>query len=88
MNENNEVHTEFFANYTRALLDRDAAAIVAHYAVPALTEFPGQRILVTDARQTKDFFAGAFGQYAEVVQANADINVVAKTDHRIWADVA
>ncbi|WP_166969255.1 Cif family virulence factor [Brevibacterium atlanticum] len=87
MNENNEVHTEFFATYTHALLDRDAAAIADHYAVPALIEFPGQRILVTDARQTEDFFAGAFGQYAEVAQADADITVAAKTDHSIWADV-
>lgn len=87
MDENNEVHTEFFATYTRALLDRDAATIAAHYTVPALIEFPGQRILVTDSRQTEDFFTGAFGQYAEVTQADADIKVAAQTDHSIWADV-
>lgn len=27
MNENNDVHTQFFDSYTRALIDRDAAAI-------------------------------------------------------------
>lgn len=63
MNENNEVHTQFFDSYTRALIDREAAAIAELYAMPALIEFPGQRILVTDAGQTHDFFAQAVGQY-------------------------
>lgn len=87
MNANPEVHTEFFASYTRALLDRDAAAIADHYAVPAQIEFPGQRIAVTDARQTEGFFGGAFGRYAEVAEVDSDIAVVAETDHSIWADV-
>lgn len=58
--------TEFFDSYRRALLDRDAAGIAAHYAVPALIEFPGQAIAVSDAAQTKSFFASAFDQYADV----------------------
>lgn len=88
MDENNEVATEFFAAYAKALLDRDAEAIAAHYAVPALIEFPGQRIVVTDAAQTVEFFAGAFAQYEGVTEADAVVEVVAATGHSIWADVS
>ncbi|GGC36908.1 DUF4440 domain-containing protein [Brevibacterium sediminis] len=87
MNENKEVHRQFFDTYTRALIDRDAAAIADHYAVPALIEFPGQRILVTEAAQTESFFASAFGQYSGVTEVNAEVTVAASTDHSIWADV-
>lgn len=87
MDENSEVHTTFFGTYSRALLNRDAAAIADHYAVPAQIEFPDQRITVTDAKQTEEFFAGAFGQYADVTDADAAIEVVARTGHSIWADV-
>lgn len=83
----NTIAREFFDTYTGALLDRDAAAIAAHYAVPALIEFPDQRILVTDAAQTEEFFAGAFGQYEGVVKAHATVSVVAATAHSVWADV-
>lgn len=41
MNGNNEVHTQFFDSYTRALIDREAAAIAEHYEVPAAD--PGHR---------------------------------------------
>lgn len=78
---------EFFDAYTRALLDRDAGAVAGHYAVPALIEFPEQAIAVTDAGQTEDFFAGAFGQYENVSAADATVDVVAATGHSIWADV-
>src|SRR5699024_846113 len=77
MNENNDVHTESFDTYTRALIGRDAAAIADHYAVPALIEFPAQRISVTDAGQTESFFAGAFGQYEAVTEADAVVSVIA-----------
>lgn len=87
MNENNDVHTEFFDTYARALIDRVAAAIADHYAVPALIEFPGQRISVTDAGQTESFFAGAFGQYEAVTEVDTAVSVVASTGHSIWADV-
>ena len=87
MNENNEVHTQFFDTYTRALIDRDASAIADHYAVPALIEFPGQRILVTEAAQTESFFANAFGQYSGVTEVNADVTVAASSEHSIWADL-
>lgn len=87
MDGNNDVCAEFFDTYTRAPLDRDAAAIADHYAVPAQIEFPGQRLAVTDERQTVEFFAGAFGQYEKVTDIDVAINVVAETGHSIWADV-
>lgn len=88
MNGNNDVCTEFFDTYIRALLDRDASAISDHYAVPAQIEFPGQRIAVTDGSQTAEFFAGAFEQYEAVTDIDVTVDVVAETGHSIWADVA
>lgn len=88
MNEDNEVHTQFFDAYTRALIDRDVSAIADHYAVPALIEFPGQRILVTEVAQTESFFASAFGQYSGVTEVDVDVTVAASTEHSIWADVS
>ena len=78
---------QFFASYTRALLDRDAKAIAEHYAVPALIEFPDHPIAVSDVSQTEQFFSGAFGQYEAVSTTHATIKVVAETGHSIWADV-
>lgn len=83
----NETTQEFFNGYTRALLDRDAAAIAGHYAVPALIAFPDQAIAVTDAAQTVQFFEGAAAQYDGVSEATAAVDVVAETGHSIWADV-
>lgn len=79
---------EFFETYTRALLDRDAAAIAAHYAVPSLIEFPDQRIVVFEAAQTENFFRTAFEQYEGITRADADIDVVEKTGHSVWAAVS
>ncbi len=81
------VAEEFFDTYTRHLLDRDAAALADAYAVPALIEFPRQRILVTDTAQTEQFFAGAFGQYEGIRDASTTITVPAATDHSIWVVV-
>lgn len=81
------VAEEFFDTYTRHLLSRDAAALADAYAVPALIELPRQRILVTDAAQTEQFFAGAFGQYEGVEDASTTITVPAATDHSIWVVV-
>lgn len=83
----NTVAQEFFDAYTRALLERDAKALAEHYAVPALIEFPGRRIIVSNARQTEEFFTGAFGQYEGVSAADAAVEIVAATGHSIWADV-
>lgn len=83
----NTVAQEFFEAYTRALLARDAGAIADHYAVPALIEFPGQAVAVSEAGQTEEFFAGALAQYADVSDARAAVDVVAETGHSLWADV-
>lgn len=83
----NATADQFFETYARALLDRDAAAIGAQYGVPALIEFPDQRVAVTDSSQTEGFFNGAFGQYEGVAEAHARVDVVAETAHSIWADV-
>lgn len=84
----NTVAAQFFDSYQRALLARDAKAVAEHYAVPALIEFPDQAIAVSDASQTEGFFAGAFGQYDAVTDVDAEVRVVAATNHSIWADVA
>lgn len=76
----------FFESYTRALLDRDPAAIADLYAVPALIEFPGEAIAVTDRSQTERFFEGAFAQYADVTESHALVTVVASAPHSIWVD--
>jgi ketosteroid isomerase-like protein len=86
MNEHT-IAREFFETYTRALLDRNADAIAALYAVPALIAFPGQVIAVADRAQTAAFFASAFGQYDGVTDARAAVDVVAETGHSVWADV-
>ncbi|MCD1286027.1 MULTISPECIES: nuclear transport factor 2 family protein [unclassified Brevibacterium] len=87
MDENSDVVSQFFAAYAKALLDRDVEAIAAHYAVPALIEFPGQRIVVTEAAQTVDFFARALAQYVKVTEADAVFEIAAAADHSIWVEV-
>lgn len=77
---------KFFDDYRRALLGRDASAIAAYYAVPALIEFPDQRP-GHRRPQTEEFFAGAFGQYEGVSRADAAVKVLAQTGHNLWADV-
>lgn len=84
---NNTVAREFFETYANALLSRDAHRIADHYSVPALIEFPGQPIAVSDVSQTEAFFAGAFDQYEGVSEARTTIAVVAESSHSIWADV-
>ncbi|MBB2922058.1 hypothetical protein [Cellulomonas cellasea] len=81
-----EVH-EFFDRYAAALLARDEAAVARLYAVPALIVFPGTTIPVTDARQTEQFFASAWEQYAGVDSADARITLLAHGPAGVWADV-
>src|SRR5690606_21988684 len=78
---------DFFEEYARTLLARDAAGIAAHYAVPALILFPGQSIPVNDAAQTEQFFVGAFAQYEGVTAARAEVRIAGEAPHSIWADV-
>lgn len=81
------VAQSFFAAYQEALLNRDAASIARHYAVPGLIAFPNQPVPITSQAQTEKFFTGAFGQYEGVTDASFDVIVVAATGHSIWADV-
>ncbi|KGM03061.1 DUF4440 domain-containing protein [Cellulomonas cellasea] len=81
-----EVH-EFFDRYAAALLARDEAAVARLYAVPALIVFPGTTIPVTDARQTEQFFASAWEQYAGVDTAEPRIALLARGPASVWADV-
>ena len=83
-----DVTDEFFARYARALLARDADAVAAMYAVPALIAFPGRSIAVGDRQQTRDFFASTWPSYEGVTEAEPQVQVLAATDHSVWADVA
>ncbi|HET6379446.1 MAG TPA: hypothetical protein VFH63_00215 [candidate division Zixibacteria bacterium] len=77
----------FFDRYVAALLARDEAAIARMYAVPSLILFPGQAIAVSDARQTQDFFARAWGQYEGVDSADHEIRIMGQAPGTVWADV-
>lgn len=78
---------EFFDRYARALLARDAKAIARMYAVPSLIIFPGHSIPVSDARQTEEFFAAAWGQYEGVSELEKRLAIMGETPGSIWADV-
>jgi ketosteroid isomerase-like protein len=78
---------EFFAGYRDALMARDERRVARLYAVPGLILFPGQRIAVSDERQTEHFFASAWGQYKGVTDTHTEIAVVAETSGSVWADV-
>ena len=77
----------FFKNYAAALLARDAKAIAGMYAVPSLILFPGTSIPVSDSRQTEEFFASAFGQYAGVDDVEKQIVIMGEAPGTVWADV-
>ena len=78
---------QFFDRYADALLVRDAAAIARMYAVPSLVLFPGQPVLVTDARQTEEFFAYAWGQYEGVDAVTKQLALMGEAPGSVWADV-
>lgn len=69
---------EFFDRYAVALLARDERTIAHMYAVPALILFPGQPVVVTDARQTEEFFASAWDQYDGVDQLDKEVTILAQ----------
>ena len=87
MNEMKRTVEGFFERYASALLARDAKAIAGMYAVPALILFPGTSIPVGDSRQTEEFFASAFGQYAGVNDIEKRIALRGETPGNVWADV-
>lgn len=79
---------QFFDSYAAAMLARDAKAIADLYAVPALVEFPGQAVAVSDASQTERFFAASFGQYEDVENVTTAVRTVAETGHSSWIEVS
>ncbi|GGG52643.1 hypothetical protein GCM10011374_14320 [Kocuria dechangensis] len=78
---------QFFDRYADALLARDATAIARMYAVPSLVLFPGQPVLVTDARQTEEFFASAWDQYEGVDAVAKQLELMGEAPGSVWADV-
>jgi ketosteroid isomerase-like protein len=87
MTETQQKVDGFFERYAAALLARDAKAIAGMYAVPALILFPGTSIPVSDSRQTEEFFASAFGQYAGVTDVEKHIAMMGEGPGTVWADV-
>lgn len=81
-----QIAREFLRDYTQALLSRDARALAAHYAVPALIEAPSGRLTLSDSVQAEQFFAAALGPYEQVTAAEAVMTLVAGTDHSIWIE--
>jgi hypothetical protein len=77
----------FFERYAAALLARDEKAVAAMYAVPSLILFPGRSIVVSDARQTEEFFASAWGQYEGVDALEKKIAIMGEAPGSVWADV-
>lgn len=82
------IANDFFDSYLGALLDRDVHRIADAYHCPALIVFPANTIAVTSPQQTIGFFQQAIGQYADVTAASSETEVIAATDHSIWAAVA
>ncbi len=78
---------QFFERYAAALLARDEQAIAEMYAVPALILFPGNTILVSEAQQTKEFFASSWEQYAAVNTVENQITIMGEAPGSYWADV-
>ncbi|CAM3492083.1 hypothetical protein [Isoptericola cucumis] len=78
---------KFFDAYAAAMLERDAKSIADLYAVPALVEFPGQAVAVSDASQTEQFFAASFGQYEDISDVTAAVETIADTSHSSWVKV-
>ncbi|MCF8610954.1 hypothetical protein L5G28_12420 [Gordonia sp. HY285] len=79
---------QFFDAYAAAMLARDSKAIADLYAVPALVEFPGQAVAVSDSSQTEQFFAASFAQYEDVENVTPAVRTVAETGHSSWVEVS
>lgn len=79
---------QFFDAYAAAMLARDAKAIADLYTVPALVEFPGQAVAVSEPLQTEQFFAASFAQYEDVQDVTAAVTTVATTGHSAWVEVS
>src|SRR5690606_24718208 len=68
-------------------LARDEKAMARMYAVPSLVLFPGNPVVVTDARQTEQFFASSWGQYEGVQEADRTLRIMGEAPGSIWVDV-
>lgn len=79
---------DFFVQYARALLDRDAVVIAELYAVPALVLFPGNPVSVDQRSQTEEFFASAWSQYEGVDSLTKEIRIMGEAPSSLWVDVA
>lgn len=77
----------FFNRYASALLARDESAMGRLYSVPSLIVFPGHLLSVSDARQTEQFFASNWSQYADVDEVQKQVVVLAEAPGTVWADV-
>lgn len=77
----------FFDRYADALLARDTQAMGRMYAVPSLVLFPGRTLLVTNARQTEEFFASAWDQYEGVDAVAKQLVIMGEAPGSVWADV-
>lgn len=78
---------DFFTAYKNALLTRDAEAVAELYAVPGLIVFPGNSVVVSEAQQTAEFFAGAWGQYDGIDEIEAATTIIATAPASTWVDV-
>jgi hypothetical protein len=78
---------KFFERYAAALLARDEKAMAGMYAVPSLVLFPGNVVLVTDAKQTEEFFAASWSQYEGVDEFDPRVAVMGEAPGSVWADV-
>ena len=87
MTDTSDTAHEFFERYGAALLARDEKAIARMYAVPSLILFPGASIPVGDTKQTEEFFAASWGQYAGVDSVEKKVAIMAEAPGSIWADV-
>jgi hypothetical protein len=82
-----ETVNAFFDRYARALLDHDAKALAGLYAVPSMIIFPGRSIPVSEARQTEEFFASAWGQYEGITQLEKQLAILGEAPGSVWVDV-
>jgi hypothetical protein len=87
MTDTNKKVDQFFKRYTSALLARDEKAIAEMYAVPSLILFPGKSIVVSDTKQTAEFFASSWSQYEGVSEVQKQIVIMGEAPHSVWVDV-
>ena len=78
---------DFFEQYASALLARDERETSKMYAVPSLILFPGNPIVVSDAKQTEEFFASSWDQYNGVNEIQKQLAIMGEAPSSVWVDV-